>query len=73
MSSGKNLLLIHHGALGDFVLTFPAILALKSRFTRIDALCPERSGRLAVRLGLVAESHDLDSAFFTIVFFFTKE
>jgi ADP-heptose:LPS heptosyltransferase len=64
----KHLLIIHQGALGDFVLTFPAIIRLKRCFERIDVLCQGRLGRLAQKLGLVDKWMPLESAAFASLY-----
>jgi ADP-heptose:LPS heptosyltransferase len=56
----KKLLIFHQGALGDFVLAFPALIRLKKRFTAVDAVCQPQLGELAKELGLLDNwfSHD---------------
>ena len=49
----KSLLIIHQGALGDFILAFPAITRLQKYFKPIDVLGPHQLGKLAAALGLV--------------------
>jgi ADP-heptose:LPS heptosyltransferase len=63
-----NLLIIHQGALGDVVLTFPAIIALRKGFGRIDILCQGQIGRLAAGLGLVDKVYPLEAAYFSTLF-----
>lgn len=60
----KKLLILHQGALGDFVVTFPVLHVLKRRFQHIDMLTSDAHGRLAHRLGLVDAWHPLESARF---------
>ncbi len=62
--SKQRLLIIHQGALGDFVLTFPAIIQLKKYFSRIDVLCQQKLGQLACNLQLVGRCLPLESAKF---------
>lgn len=64
----KKLLIIHQGALGDFVLTFPSVLELKSSFTHIDALCQRKLGRLACKLGLIDKGIPLETAAFASLY-----
>ena len=64
----KKLLIIHQGALGDFVLTFPSLLDLKSSFTHIDALCQKKLGRLACKLGLIDNGIPLEAAAFASLY-----
>jgi ADP-heptose:LPS heptosyltransferase len=63
-----GLLIIHQGALGDVVLTFPAIIALRKQFDRIDILCQGQIGRLAVKLGLIDKEYPLEAAYFATLF-----
>ena len=60
--------MIHQGALGDVILTFPAILALHQKFDRIDLLCQDQIGKLAVKLGLIDEGYPLEAAYFATLF-----
>lgn len=63
-----RMLIIHQGALGDVVLTFAAIIALRKHFDRIDILCQGQVGKLAVKLGLVDKAHPLEAAYFASLF-----
>jgi ADP-heptose:LPS heptosyltransferase len=62
MMAKKKLLIIHQGALGDFVLIFPAVIRLHRYFDEIDALCQSGLGKLAESLGIVRSWHPLESA-----------
>lgn len=64
----SSLLIIHQGALGDLVLTFPAINALRKKFSRIDALCQRQQGILAAKLGLVEKWYPIEAACFATLF-----
>jgi ADP-heptose:LPS heptosyltransferase len=69
ISNGKKKLLIfHQGALGDFVLTFPALIRLKKHFTPIDAVCKPQLGELAKGLGLIDNWFSQDAARFASFF-----
>lgn len=57
-----DLLIIHQGALGDFILTFPAINRLQKYFPHIDVLCQGRLGKLAASLGLVRNGFPSEAA-----------
>lgn len=48
----KKALIFHQGALGDVVLTFPAISALRRNFSTVDGICQGQIGQLAVHLGI---------------------
>ena len=58
----KKLLIFHQGALGDVVLTFPALMRLKKHFPIIDAVCQPQLGELAKSLGLINRWFSQDSA-----------
>jgi ADP-heptose:LPS heptosyltransferase len=64
----SKLLIIHQGALGDVVLTFPAIIALRKKFGRIDMLCQSQLGNLAAKLGLIEKWYPLEAAYFSSLF-----
>jgi len=64
----SSILLIHQGALGDVVLTFPAIIALRKKFSRIDILCQHQPGKLAAHLGLIEKWYPLEMAGFATLF-----
>jgi len=64
----SSLLIVHQGALGDLVLTFPAIIALRNKFNRIDMLCPRQQSRLAAHLKLIEKGYSLESACFATLF-----
>lgn len=64
----KKLLIFHQGALGDFVLTFPALIRLKQHFSRIDAICKPQLGDLAKGLRLVDSWFSQDAARFASLF-----
>ena len=64
----KRLLIIHQGALGDFILTFPAVIRLHRHFDGIDALCQSGLGKLAESLGIVRNWHPLESALVATLF-----
>ena len=64
----KNLLIIHQGALGDFILIFPAIIRLKQYYEVIDVLCQSGIGKLAKALGLVDKWYPLEAAYVASLF-----
>ena len=66
--ASKALLIIHQGALGDFILTFPAITKLKKYYTRIDVLCQSQLGKLAKSLGLAESWYPSEAAYFASLF-----
>ena len=63
-----KLFILHQGALGDVVLTFAGLIALRKRFSRIDILCQDQIGRLAVKLELVDKGYPLEAAYFATLF-----
>jgi ADP-heptose:LPS heptosyltransferase len=64
----QNLLIIHQGALGDFIAIFPAIGCLCERFNRVDVVCQSQLGQLAQYLGLVTSWYPLEGASFASLF-----
>ena len=64
----KNLLIIHQGALGDFILIFPAIIRLKKYYEIIDVLCQSGIGKLAKALRLVDKWYPLEAAYVASLF-----
>lgn len=64
----KNLLIIHQGALGDFVAIFPAILQLRKYFCRIDTLCQGSLGKMACALNVVDKCFPLEAALFSSLY-----
>lgn len=64
----KNLLIIHQGALGDFVAIFPVICRLRAGFNRVDVVCQSHLGKLAQYLGLVTCWYPLEGASFSSLY-----
>ncbi len=64
----KNLLIIHQGALGDFIAIFPAIDLLSDRFSRVDVICQSQLGKLAQYLGLATSWYPLEGAAFSSLY-----
>jgi len=64
----SSLLIVHQGALGDVVLTFPAIIGLRKKFSRVDVLCQSQLGKLAAALGLAEKWYSLEAACFATLF-----
>lgn len=64
----EKLLIIHQGAIGDIVSIFPAIIRLKEKFRRIDAICKKSIGELASSLKLTDKFYPVEAAFFSSVF-----
>jgi len=65
---GANLLIIHQGALGDFILTFPAFTRLQKYYRPIDVLCQNQQGQLAKSLGLAENWYPSEAAYFSSLF-----
>lgn len=64
----KKLLIVHHGALGDLVATFPAVIRLKNIFSRIDLLCQRKLGKLAQSLNVVEGWLSMEAASFASLY-----
>ena len=63
-----RLLIIHHGALGDVITTFPAILRLRRSFGSIDALVRGGLGKLAAELKVIDRWFALEAAAFASLY-----
>ncbi len=68
MKANKRLLIIHQGALGDFILTFPAIIRLREYYDVIDVLCQNGIGKLTKALGIVETCYPLEAAHVSSLF-----
>jgi ADP-heptose:LPS heptosyltransferase len=64
----KTFLLVHQGALGDLVLCFPALIALKKYVQSIHLLCQNRLGKLSCHLGLTDRHFPIESALFASLY-----
>jgi ADP-heptose:LPS heptosyltransferase len=64
MPAEKPVLVIHPGALGDVVLSFPAIEALSARCGAAHLLCQDQIGKAAVKLAVVDRFFPLESSRF---------
>jgi len=58
----SRILVIHHGALGDVVSTFPALLILKQLYGSIEIICQSNIGQLARELNIVDQWFPLEAA-----------
>jgi heptosyltransferase-3 len=64
----NQLLIIHQGALGDFVAAFPAITRLKKMFSQVDAFCQSELGKLACKLNVVDSGFPIEAPYFSSLF-----
>lgn len=65
----EKILVIHQGALGDVILSFPALVALnREREARLAILCKDQVGQVACDLRVVATHFALESARFCGLF-----
>ena len=64
----KSLLIIHQGALGDFIMTFPAIARLRRVYKPIDVLCQSQPGKLAKALRIAENWYPAEAAAFASLF-----
>ena len=68
----EKILVIHQGALGDLVLSFPALISLKDEKKAFACLlCKEELGKMAHKLGVVDAYFSLESA--KLATLFSKE
>jgi heptosyltransferase III len=63
-----GLLILHPGALGDVVATFPAILELRRRMQPVSLLCQGHIAALAARLGVIDVPLAFESAVFATLY-----
>jgi ADP-heptose:LPS heptosyltransferase len=63
-----KVLIIHQGAIGDFIQTFPAIIRLQARYRSVDVLCQSQLGKMAEYLELAEKWHPLESAWWASLF-----
>ena len=64
----SRILVIHHGALGDVVSTFPALLRLKQFYDSIAIICQSNIGQLANELNIVDQWFPLEAAAFATLY-----
>jgi ADP-heptose:LPS heptosyltransferase len=63
-----NLLIIHQGALGDFILTFPAIIRLHKYYRSIDVICQSQPGKMAKALRIAKNRYPAEAAYVASLF-----
>jgi hypothetical protein len=68
-----TLLIVHAGAMGDFILTWPALIRLKRAGYRLSAVLPSRSLGLGLRFGLIDEGLDMDIESRSVLPFFAGD
>ena len=65
----KNILVIHQGAVGDVILSFPALRCLKQeKNASVALLCKDQVGRIACELSVVRTHLPIESACFASLF-----
>ncbi|MGB5986649.1 MAG: glycosyltransferase family 9 protein [Desulfobacterales bacterium] len=67
-SSAATTLVVHTGALGDVVLTFPILAQLRAQGHTVDLLCQGKIGALAASLALIHHSYDLEVSWSAALF-----
>ncbi len=63
-----SILIIHHGALGDVVSAFPALLRLKKLYGSMAVICQSNIGQLARELDIVDNWFPLEAAAFATLY-----
>ncbi len=63
----ESLLIIHQGALGDFVLFLPSLLFLKNYYARIGIFCSEKNRKIVSYFDL-ADTFPIESKIFSLLF-----
>lgn len=66
--TNNHILVIHHGALGDIVSTFPAFIKLKKLYDHTAIICQGNIGQLAAELDVVDRFFPLEAAVFATVY-----
>lgn len=64
----SRILVIHHGALGDVVCTFPALLRLKKLYGSITIICQSSIGQLAQEFDIADKWFPLEAAAFATLY-----
>jgi ADP-heptose:LPS heptosyltransferase len=65
----KNILVIHQGAVGDVILSFPALRCLKQeKNASVALLCKDQVGRIACELSVARTHLPIESACFAALF-----
>jgi len=64
----QKLLIIHQGALGDFVMTFPAIRRLRKQFNQIDVFCQDELGKMAQKLRVIDNWLPIEAPYFSSLY-----
>jgi len=60
--------MIHQGALGDFVTTFPAIRRLRKQFNQIDVFCQSKLGKMAQMLRVIDKWFPIEAPYFSSLY-----
>ena len=63
-----HILVVHHGALGDVVCTFPALLRLKKIYGSITIICQSSIGQLAREFDIADKWFPLEAAAFATLY-----
>jgi hypothetical protein len=64
----RRLLILHQGALGDFIVAFPILALLRNVFPIVDAVCRSSFGPAAVHLGIIDDYRSLETADFATIY-----
>jgi heptosyltransferase-3 len=68
MMPKSRILVIHHGALGDVVATFPALLRLKKLYGFLSIICQGNIGQLAQELNIADKWFPLEASAFATLY-----
>ena len=68
MMTKPHILVIHHGALGDVVSTFPALLRLKKLYGSLSIICQSNIGQLAQEFNIADRWFPLEAAAFATLY-----
>jgi ADP-heptose:LPS heptosyltransferase len=68
MMTNSSILVIHQGALGDVVSTFPALLRLKKSYASLSIICQSNIGQLAQEFNVADKWFPLEAAAFATLY-----
>ncbi|MFH1102290.1 MAG: glycosyltransferase family 9 protein [Pseudomonadota bacterium] len=66
--SHKIILAVHHGALGDLILTYPTLFTLNTHSYHVHLLCQDHLGQLTCMHGFSEKSYSLESPLFVSLY-----
>ena len=68
VSDNFRILIIHPGALGDVIVSFPALILLRQSFSIIALVCGNQIGKIAEEFRIVDKAYPIESAVFASLY-----